>query len=303
MSLTLQQNIHFGLGFSSLPDAFQSGREAAQMAKSQLPDGPADLVIVIGPDSIHFQDFVEGVRLITGEDQLIGLPAKRITSTETTAADVTYVIVLRSQTTHLSLTFTEMPQGQSLLSLTALFHQLRQIRGNASYEEPYGGLLVVNRMEAEAQESFVERLSLEAGFKSDLICLTPLISPQTPFVVRSRQINQGLVALEYLSGIRWAMGSVDVESFDKKPGLVGEAVKSAVRDSLAQLKGRPPAVGFLFYDSRMETENPHDILNGAAGLLPHVPLLAVPTAQQFVRSAGRSAVAQRESIVSLLVPR
>lgn len=305
MSLTLEQNIHFGLGFGSLKDAFQSGRESAQMAKSQLPNGPADLVIVLGPDSPHFQDFIEGVRLITGEDQLIGMPVKRIFSTEATGNDLAYVLMFRSFTSPLSLTFTEVRDEKMNVTITSLLHQLRQIRGNMSFVEPHGGLLIIDRIGDDKTAAFVEKFSMELGFKSDLICLTPQEGLQNPFVVRSRGVGRGLIALEYLSPLRWGLGSVELKSFDKKSGIYAEGAKSAMRDALAQLKGHPPAAGLLFFNGNPEDagEDPLDILNGAAALLPHIPVMGIPTSRQFLRSANRSAIAQPASIIGFLIPR
>src|SRR5262245_40595008 len=56
-----------GMGYASRPDAFQSGREAAQMAKRQMPHGHMDVVIVFAPDNVRFKDYVEGARLVMGE--------------------------------------------------------------------------------------------------------------------------------------------------------------------------------------------------------------------------------------------
>ena len=74
METTLENQTYIGMGFANLVDAFQAGREAAQMAKRELPDrATVDLVLALGPDSAHFQDFVEGVRLVSGEEKLIGI--------------------------------------------------------------------------------------------------------------------------------------------------------------------------------------------------------------------------------------
>lgn len=304
MSITSNKNIQLGIGFSSLTDAFQCGREAAQMAKNQLSGAPVNLVVVMGPDTLQFQDFIEGVRLITGEDQLIGIPANKIYSTEAAAVDVYYVILLSSQTAHISITFSDILDNTFTATVTSILHQLRQIRGNASFNEPYGGIVLLEHLSLAEKKLFVEKFSLDVGFKTDVIALTPEAEGRNPFFVRSRSVEQGIVALEYLSPQRWGLGSVDIESFENKPGILKEAVKSALRDAMSQIKGSSTALGILLFssDNKNFKEEPPDLLMAASQCLPHVPFIGMSVRHQFLRAVNRSALPQKESVIALLIP-
>src|SRR5688500_15904190 len=108
MDLTLDRSTHVGLGYAAQADAFQSGREAAQMAKSQLPDGRLDLAVVLAPGNVHFKDFVEGVRLVTGDETLLGVPVTQTLSTEHTSPDACLVLLLRFAATRATLSFADM---------------------------------------------------------------------------------------------------------------------------------------------------------------------------------------------------
>src|SRR4051794_19302224 len=96
MEISYEKTACIGFGYATQADAFQSGREASQMAKSELPEGSVDLAVAIGPANIQFTDFIEGVRLVTGESKLVGLPSPWILSSDSMAAHPRFVLLLQA---------------------------------------------------------------------------------------------------------------------------------------------------------------------------------------------------------------
>ena len=111
MDLTLEQSTHIGLGYATHPDAFQRGREAAQLAKNQPPNGPINLVLVFGPGDIHLKDFIEGVRLVMGEETLIAVPCERVMTNETNLSGACFVVGLQTPGMRISIASDETSEG------------------------------------------------------------------------------------------------------------------------------------------------------------------------------------------------
>src|SRR5262245_14547967 len=124
MEISHEKTTCIGYGFSTLADAFQAGREAAQMAKSQTPDVPIDLAIAASPSDIHFKDFIEGVRLVTGENTLVGVPTPWVFSSESPNTRSRVVLLLQSEIQR--LTVVSAPEDASpLVTITSLMTDLR----------------------------------------------------------------------------------------------------------------------------------------------------------------------------------
>src|SRR4051812_36045194 len=96
------------LGFSRLPDAFQRGREAAQMAANQLPGVRSHLVLAFGPAQSHFDHFIEGVRLVTGAGALVGIPAHQALANDTYLPEAGLVVLIHSSSIFLTAASTSI---------------------------------------------------------------------------------------------------------------------------------------------------------------------------------------------------
>ena len=83
-----------GLGLAVQADPFQSGREAAQMAKSTMGDQSIQIVLALGPSNKHFKEFVEGVRLVSGNMPLVGIPTDRVMVSELYSPKACVVIMM-----------------------------------------------------------------------------------------------------------------------------------------------------------------------------------------------------------------
>src|SRR4051812_48792944 len=103
MEALIDKTTRVGLGFATHSDAFQCGREAAQEAKSQMGDGPASLSLIVGPGTVHFKDFIEGARLVLGEESLIAIPTDHPTSNSTSLKNATFVAALQLPGTKISI--------------------------------------------------------------------------------------------------------------------------------------------------------------------------------------------------------
>src|SRR4051812_12024844 len=108
MDALIDKTIRAGLGYATHSDAFQCGREAAQEAKGQLSEGSPSLVLIVGSETVHFTDFIEGARLVLGEDALVAIPSKLLLSNETTSPHAGYVAALQLPGMKVSIASDEM---------------------------------------------------------------------------------------------------------------------------------------------------------------------------------------------------
>src|SRR5688500_17525364 len=96
MTTLSTQKMLVSIGHANHADAFQCGREAAQIAKSQLPAGPLDLVMAFVPSHLRVLDLIEGVRLVTGEKTLIGIPTGEVVANEIYSSEGAIVLAIQS---------------------------------------------------------------------------------------------------------------------------------------------------------------------------------------------------------------
>lgn len=292
-------SIHVGVGYATQPDAFQSGREAAQMAKGQLPEGVLDLVLVFGPPGSRFKDFIEGVRLVTGEEALVGVPADLVFTTEGAPSGEGVVFAVQATGTHLSIASADLDPTNTLPGLSSLWTQWRQARGNARRGSLHHGVIVFDN---GANAPLADPLS-EVGLESWLAGLSVRRSTTSPLVCGGRTISTGLVGIECLSSAPWGVGTVDVSAFRGQRDVYRDAIKSALRDARLQLNKKTPAAGLLFFPMQEKDADDHDaFLACAESVVPNVPLIALQGRYHYARPFGRGVLTRPESLVALLVP-
>jgi hypothetical protein len=163
MELATERPTQVGLGYATHPDAFQCGREAAQIAKNQLPEARVDMVLVFGPCSLRFKDFIEGVRLVMGEETLIAIPSAHVMSSETSEINTSFVVALQSASMRLSIASNQSSDPTHSQGTTSLITQFRRSRGNAFREYTHRGSLVFSHHLPEKNNRISHNMAADMG--------------------------------------------------------------------------------------------------------------------------------------------
>ena len=303
MDATIAKSTRIGLGFASHPDAFQCGREAAQEAKNQLTGGAVSLVLIVGPSTVHFKDFIEGARLVLGEETLVVVPTERAFSTETALPNACFVAALQAPAMRTSIAAENLENDKLLRGTTALISHFRKARGNAAREFAHRGCLVFSS-NLSAANDLPSLLAADMGLESWMVGAAAITRGETSMICSNQTISNGLVGIEFLSTDPWGIGSVAVSSFSVQADVYREALKTAVRDAAGQMPSHPPCFGLVLFDSTAGAKPPlpDDIMASAASVLPGVPLLGLLTTRHFVRRPQRSTAKENDSILVVLVP-
>ena len=304
MDTVLSRSTTLTFGHSNQKDAFQCGRESAQMAKSQLPDSKFDLILAVGPSSAHFQDFIEGVRLVTGETGLIGFPSHPIFTNDLYLALGGLVILIQSDMLHFSLASTELVENNHNAAFTSLVSQHRESRGNICHQYEFHGMWVIDNVGVSDNKPMIQHATVEAGLDAWVVGLTPPVHHPLPLLCQDRVINKGLIGIEALSTSPVGIGTVAIGEFDHKPTLYREAVKSALREATTQMSS-PPAAGFLLFDFPVDAKVVADLqsaLRQKDSPLRDHPLIGLTTHRHAVKYINRSGSVLKETVIALLLP-
>lgn len=305
MDLTFEKSTHIGLGFANQADAFQSGREAAQMAKSQIPPHENDLIFAFCPSGIHFKDFVEGVRLVTGEDKLIGIPVDWVLSNDLPSLGSCLVLIAQFASVYASIASAPETLTDEA-SVTALITQFRQWRGSARHVYDHHGMLLLENRNRKYLEGIAKQWATDADFETWLMGLSPSGREENPIICRNQIVRSGFSGIEFFSNSPIGIGNVALESFSGQPDIYKEAARSAIRDALAQMEEKAIAFGLLFFTPpaiEMNTEEKWAIFRSATTTLPNTPLIMIPSQNQFARTSNRSTALQHGALMTLLVPK
>jgi hypothetical protein len=304
MNITLENSTHIGMGYATLADAFQCGREAAQMAKGQIPEGEFSAVLVFGPSGIHFKDFIDGARLVTGNDKLIGIPVNWVLSNDLASLDSCVVLIIQST----SMQFTVVssgPQPKNLLTeITSVLSECRQKRGNNRKLFDYSGLLLFHNIISQPQ-NLAHQLTADMSLDAWILGMTASSKEASPLVFEDTLITRGLVAMECLSPSPWGLSSVGLDSFKKEKDVYRESVKTILRDATSQLQGNKPLFGFLFCDfpgDKISRDDLWDIFHSAESKSHNFPLIVLPCGNPFTRGQDRALSMHKHSIACCLLP-
>ncbi len=303
MDTALEKSTCVGLGYASRADAFQSGREAAQMAKGQLPDGPFDLVLAFGPSTIHFKDFVEGVRLVTGEECLLGIPTARVLAGNQAPPENCAVLILQSSSSRFSLACNS--NAPPLAAATALLTQFREARGNIRDQFEHHGILLVDA-QPPSRSAMAALIAADAGLESQVVAISTRLEKNAPLVCRNTSLTSGSAGMEWLSHTNWGIGTVGVGAFLNQPDILRNAVKTAWRDASAQRDENAAAFGLLLIDlpvDRISEDDIPGIFEHASATAKNMPLVGLVTSHLSLRCPGRFPLAQKNSVAVLLVPK
>jgi len=305
MEISHEKTTCIGYGFSTLADAFQAGREAAQMAKSQTPDSPVDLALAVGPADIHFKDFVEGVRLVTGENALVGIPAPWVFSTEAPNPRSRTVLLVQAERQRISVV-SSPEEKNPLVAVTSLLSDLRYQRGNAHHDFDFHGIIAVDNNAATPRHTLTQHLAADAGLESWVAGFGLWPESNAPIISGPIRLHHGIAAIECLSSGPWGVGWVDTSSFPPDPVVRREAARSSMRDALGQLQSRKPCAGLLLIATEgqpMSESDGHDLFASAGLAISNLPLIALPVRAPYLRANGRTVAHATEGIISVLVPR
>jgi hypothetical protein len=200
------------LGHARQADAFQCGREAAQMAKSQLHNSPPSLVLAFGPDNLRFKDLIEGVRLVTGEDALIGIPAHRVLSREFSSHDSAVVLMIQSPTPF-AVASAPTSADRPVVTATAIQDQFRERRGNVRKNFKEHGRLIFSNATPKAAMDAARLISAEGSTDSWAVGVKTQAPSGCTLVCGDKTISDGLAAIECLGDTPWGVGEVAIGEF------------------------------------------------------------------------------------------
>jgi hypothetical protein len=305
MEISHEKTTSIGYGFSTLADAFQAGRDAGQMAKSQLPDAPLDLAVAVGPADIHFKDFIEGVRLVTGEKTLLGLPGPWVIATDAPGTRARAVLLMQSEAQKVTVV-SASEEKSPLVAITSLMTHLRAQRGNARSDYDFHGLLAVDNNVQTPPRFVSHHLAADAGLEAWLAGFSLWPGAGAPLICGAQAWPHGIAAVECLSSTPWGLGWVDTTAFASETSVQKEAAHASMREALTQLQSRKPAMGFLLVGTRHRPildMHAQELFRSAAAAVPNVPLVSLPIHAPYLRGAGRAVPGAYEGILSVLVPR
>lgn len=302
MEIQHDKMTRFSIGQTDTADAFQSGREAAEAARAGLPAGPVDLALAIGPNDPTFKDFIEGVRVATGENMLVGIPVPWVRST--TAGARRIVVLLQGQAQR--ITAASASEKENVLrGATAIMTDLRRRRGNARLEFSYHGIVAFDSGIGGDRRAFAHLMASEAGLESWVAGFGLWGQSSAPIICGSRSVQPGIAAIECLTEEPWGLGWVDTSSFPEGHAIRREASRSAIREALGQLGSRKPAAAFLFFSSAgavPDSAIADEAFESARSALPGVPLVGFPVRSPYLRVRSGIVTVVSESIVALVMP-
>lgn len=304
MDVLTEKSTRIGFGYATHLDPFQCGREAAQSAKLQLPEGPVHLVLIFGPPTNSLNDFIEGVRLVLGDECLVAIPTDRTFSNETPLSNTCFIVAFHSPETQISIATDEISPSEILKGTTSLASQFRRHHTTNQLKKTHRGCLVFSHNLSDKNNEVAPMLGADMGLESWMVGTATATNKRTSLIGKYKNIQQGLLGIEFISPFPWGVGSVAIDSFRNEPNVFLEAIQTTLRDANAQMKESPPCFGLIIFDLSAEAEKkfPADILSHNVNLLSHIPLLAISGTRLFSRRHHRSVPQPNNSVLALLVP-
>ncbi len=302
MEIQNEKMTRIAVGVATTSDPFQSGREAAEAARNALPEGPMDMAIATGSGDASFKDFLEGVRLVVGENALIGIPAPWIRSTD--AADNRLVLLVQGHSQRLSAV-SAVEKDNAARGATALMTELRRRRGNARLEFDYHGIIAFDAGLNVDRRVFSHVLASEAGIESWIAGFSLWPQSAAPMVCGARTVQTGITALECLTEDAWGLGWVDTSSFPGDAAVQREASRSALREALGQLESRKPAAALLFFSTHDQPADPKlalEAFKDAEAVLPDLPMIAIPVRAASLRVRSGIVTVANQATIAIVIP-
>jgi hypothetical protein len=283
-------------------DPFQCGRESAEAARRSLSAGPADLVLALAPNDDTFKDFIEGVRVASGENALVGLPVPWVRTTE---ADCERLVVkIQGQAQRLSVV-SAAEKENALRGATSIVTDLRRRRGNARLDFSYHGLIAFDAGLSVDRRAFAHVMASETGLESWVAGFDLFAQSSAPVICGARSVQSGIGAVECLTEEPWGLGWVDTSAFPDDETVHREASRSAVREAIGQLGSRRAAAAILFFSSANRCPLPsiaREAFEAAHTIVPGIPLVGFPVRSPYLRVRSGIVTVVSDAVVALVIP-
>lgn len=263
------------------------------MAKSQMSANQIGLALAFGPNNRKFDDFIEGVRLVTGEDALLGVPCQRVFLPDYEATDVGLVVLLQLSSTAFSLSAIDAGDQTPLVTSTRLLTHMRSVRHKSAHIYQSHGVLLFSIDMVEENPAILRELCTNGGFDAWHLSLSLPRPLTSSLVCQQQRISRGIIALEFLSNSPWGIGTVGMSSFPNQPDIPQHAIESALRDAALQIKQTTGVFNLLFMDHQPEKISLH---------LKNTAIVVLPGATMATRAVNRSATAPTNSVIALTIP-
>ena len=269
----------------------------AQMAKTQHSNDSPSLVLALSDTGVHFKDFIEGVRLVMGEDLLIGLPREPWLAQDAPSHETGAVVIVTSKTND----FFVAPHRTSIHHIEVGTTHLAA----ATHLHQSNGLIVFGEEDIISNNIFQRALIADMdpdtwsvgagwGFKSN-----------NSIVCQNHFLNHGVAAIGVRSREPWHVATVGLGSFRNQPQFLEQGIKTAVRSALHQKNGNDIAFGLLLLNSfkDLESHEAHRAISQSMSLAcPHTPWLGLTTDAHFVHHNDRWHPSPIETLTLILVP-
>lgn len=302
--LTSVSETMVAIGHARQSDAFQSGREAAQMAKNQLSEASCDFALILAPDNFHFQSFVEGARLVVREDRLLCVPCARVFYDGAYAPETALVVMVHSSSNLFSVTGVTYHDGSHLSAVTCLLSNFRNQRRNAAAQHPHRNILLFENTPGRKTLPLSCRTAADVSLETFFMGVNPSFSNPVPMIFRDQAIHAGVAGVECLSNEPWQVTKVDVGEIAGGSRVYADAARSALRDCQLRLKGEA-AMGFLFFNMFSEAGAlvAEELCQSARSVMGDVPILCVSTESLYLRTPNYPATPSVEAVVAVLIPK
>lgn len=305
METPIKSKTNSAVGIAVLGDAFQAGREAAQMAKAQLRDVVPQAVLAFGPSGSDFKEFMEGVRLVTGGHQLVGIPTQRVMSHQHFFPQSCVVLMIRSDNSFLSIGSTHGNQPTFYSPVTALVSQFREQRSNTWNQYRRRGYLLISHQIHDPANHFPKLLRASGGLESWIVKFSPFQEEMMPIYHSDFSYPSGYVAIECLSNAPWGFSIVGIKEFKNQTQIIRESVKSSIRNALSQLKDVKPSFGLILFNfpiDKLKDEQCEEIFQGTTELIKNMPLVGLASYVPFFQSSQGWESSQPDSVMAILAP-
>jgi hypothetical protein len=297
MGTTAEKTTRISVGSSTHRDFFQRGREAAQMAKTQRSNDAPSLVLALSDAGVHFKDFIEGVRLVMGEDLLIGLSREPWLAQDAPSHETGTVVIISSKTNDFfviphNTTTQRIEVGTTHLAAAAHLHQSN-------------GLLIFGEEDIVSNATFQRALIADMNPGAWSIGAGWGVKPNNWIACQNNFLNHGVAAIGVRSDEPWLVASVGLSSFRNQPQFLEEGIKTAVRSALQQKTAAEIAFGLILLNSfqDLEPNAAHQAISQAMSqTCPHTPWLGLTTDTHFVHHNDRWHPSSSDTLTMALVP-
>jgi len=245
---------------------------------------------------------IEGVRLVTGEEALVGIPVRRVISKGLLMPEAAVVLAVQSGENKFSLASAPIAPGQHTTVSTTVYTQIRNARGNLRKQFSDQGLLVFDNTAEKISIDTQRLLATEAGISSWVMGVRAHANAGIPVVCGDETLPEGVVAIECLSSNAWGIADVIIEEFKGQTGVYANAVKAVLREALNRMQ-TPPSFGLLFFNFSLDEIPKTDLdalFEAAAPVVGDVPLIGLVTDHVLLRNSERALNIKNQSITILL---